>query len=154
MEEEIYPMPSFPMLIVKDLQASSDFYQNALGFKHIFSMPGPGGHPALVHLRWVKYADLLLTGSRDGQEVNDPKGAGVALNFGLFDRFDGDIDEFARHALENGANLTGPINQPWNVREVTVFDPDGYKLVFTAPLNINLGFDRMLEQAGGGKNVE
>ena len=45
MEEEIYPMPSFPMLIVKDLQVSSDFYQNALGFKHIFSMPGPGGQP-------------------------------------------------------------------------------------------------------------
>jgi hypothetical protein len=27
--EEIYPMPSFPTLIVKDLEASSDFYQNA-----------------------------------------------------------------------------------------------------------------------------
>ena len=154
MTEEIYPMPSFPMLIVKDLQASSDFYQRALGFKHIFTMPGPGGQAALVHLRWVKYADLLITGSRDGRDVTEPKGVGVALNFGLFDRFDGEIDAFAEHARENGARLTGPINQPWNVREVTVFDPDGYKLVFTVPLNINLGFDQILEQASGAEKPE
>lgn len=154
MTEEIYPMPSFPMLIVKDLEASSDFYQKALGFKHIFTMPGPGGQPALVHLRWVKYADLLITGSRDGRDVTEPKGVGVSLNFGLFDRFDGEIDAFAEHARENGARLTGPINQPWNVREVTVFDPDGYKLVFTVPLNINLGFDQILEQASGAEKPE
>ena len=154
MTEEIYPMPFFPTLIVKDLEASAEFYQNALGFKHIFTMPGPGGKPALVHLRWVKYADLLIMAARDGKEVTDPKGVGIALNFGLFDRFDGDIDEFARHALENGVHLTGPINQPWNVREVTVLDPDGYKLVFTVPLNINLGFDQVLEQVKGGKNTE
>ncbi len=40
MTEEIYPMPSFPVLIVSDLEASSKFYQEALGFKHIFTMPG------------------------------------------------------------------------------------------------------------------
>ena len=154
MAEEIYPMPSFPMLIVKDLEASSAFYQNSLGFKHIFTMPGPGGQPALVHLRWVKYADLLITVSRDGKQLTDPKGVGISLNFGMFDRFDGDIDAFASYARENGATVMGPINQPWNVREVTVLDPDGYKLVFTVPLNINLGFDQMLEQARGGKNTE
>ena len=35
MTEEIYPMPSFPMLIVRDLEASSNWYQDVLGFKHI-----------------------------------------------------------------------------------------------------------------------
>lgn len=151
MTEEIYPMPSFPMLVVNDLGVSSEFYQNALGFKHIFTMSGPGGQPVLVHLRWVKYADLLITGSRDGKELTAPKGVGISLNFGMFDRFDGDIDAFAIHARKNGANVTGPIDRPWNVREVTVLDPDGYKLVFTVPLNTNLGFDQMLEQARGEK---
>ena len=150
MEEEIYPMPSFPMLIVKDLQASSDFYQNALGFKHIFSMPGPGGQPTLVHLRWVKYADLLIAGPRDGTDMTGPKGLGVSLNFGMFDRVDGAIDAFAGHAREHGAQVTGPISQPWNVREVTVTDPDGYKLIFTMPININLGFDEVIERAKNG----
>jgi uncharacterized glyoxalase superfamily protein PhnB len=147
MNEEIYPMPSFPMLIVRDLEASSEFYQRALGFKHIFTMPGPGGLLALVHLRWAKYADLLIARPRDGKELPEPKGVGVSLNFNIFDHFGGDIDAFANHARDYGADVSGPTNQPWNVREVTVIDPDGYKLIFTVPLNINLGFDQMLEQA-------
>jgi catechol 2,3-dioxygenase-like lactoylglutathione lyase family enzyme len=154
MTEEIYPMPSFPTLIVKDLEASSNFYQNALGFKHIFTMPGPDGQPALVHLRWVKYADLLITKPRDGKELPEPRGAGIGLNFGIFDRFAGDIDTFAKHAREHGANVTGPITQPWNVREMTVIDPDGYRLIFTVPLNSNLRFDEMLEQVSSAKPNE
>ena len=154
MSEEIYPMPFFPTLIVKDLEASSNFYQNALGFKHIFTMPGPGGQPALVHLRWTKYADLLIARPRDGNELSEPKGVGISLNFNLFDHFGGDIDAFAKHARENGAEVTGPIDQPWNVREVTVLDPDGYRLVFTVPLNVNLAFDKMLEQASKGKSSD
>jgi catechol 2,3-dioxygenase-like lactoylglutathione lyase family enzyme len=150
MNEEIYPMPSFPTLIVKDLETSSNFYQNALGFKHIFTMPGPGGQPALVHLRWVKYADLLLTRLRDDKDLPEPKGVGVALNFSMFDRLDGDIDTFAKQAREKGANVIGPVDQPWNVREVTVLDPDGYRLVFTVPLNLNLSFDEVIEQSSSG----
>ena len=153
MNEEIYPMPSFPTLIVKDLEASANFYQNALGFRHIFTMPGPGGQPALVHLRWVKYADLLLTKPRDGKNLAEPKGLGVSLNFGMFDRSNGDIDAFAKQARENSANVTGPIDQPWNVREVTVLDPDGYKLIFTPLLNLNLSFDEVIERSSSGKTT-
>jgi catechol 2,3-dioxygenase-like lactoylglutathione lyase family enzyme len=140
MSEEIYPMPFFPTLIVKDLEASSDFYQKALGFKHIFTMPG------LVHLRWVKYADVLIAGHRDGEEITGPKGAGVALNFNMLEHFNGDLDAFATHARANGAEVHGPVERPWNVREVSVLDPDGYRLVFTVPLNIDLKFDEMLER--------
>lgn len=116
MNEDIYPMPSFATLIVSDLAASQKFYQEALGFKHIFTMPGPGGQPALVHLRWVKYADMLITRPRDGQSLPGPKGVGISLNFNLFDRFDGDIDAFTAQARAQGAQVTGPVTQPWNVR--------------------------------------
>ena len=146
MNEEIYPMPSFPTLIVSDLDASALFYQDTLGFGHIFTMPGPGGRPALVHLRWVKYAELLIARARDGQPVPEPRGAGVALNYSLYERFDGNIDAFAEQARRQGANVSGPITQPWNVREVTVLDPDGYRLVFTVPINIGLGFDQVVER--------
>ncbi len=154
MTEEIYPMPSFPMLVVNDLEASAVFYQEALGFKHIFTMPGPGGTPALVHLRWVKYADLLLTKPRDGKALPEPRGAGITLNFNLHDRFEGNIDAFATQSREKGAQVIGPANQPWNVREVTIIDPDGYRLVFTVPINIGLGFDRVIERALSGKREE
>jgi uncharacterized glyoxalase superfamily protein PhnB len=154
MTEEIYPMPMFPMLTVNDLEASSNFYQKVLGFKHIFTMPGPGGQPALIHLRWAKYADLLITGSRDDKAITGPKGVGVSLNFSLFDHFNGDMDAFARHARKNGAKVSGPIDQPWNVREVTVLDPDGYRLIFTVPLNINLAFEKVIEQASNSESDE
>ena len=146
MTEEIYPMPIFPTLIVKDVEASSDFYQNVLGFKNIFTMPGPDGKASLVHLRWVKYADVLITGPRDGKELTEPKGVGVSLNFNMLEHFDGDMDVFAKHVLEHCANVTGPIDQPWNVREVTVLDPDGYKLIFAMPINLNLSFDEVIDR--------
>lgn len=154
MSEEIYPVPSFPMLIVRELEVSTKWYQDVLGFKHIFTMPGPGGKPGLVHLRWVKYADLLIARPRDGIELTEPKGVGVSLNFSMFDRFNGDIDAFAKQAREKGANLLGPIEQSWNVREVTVLDPDGYKLVFTVPINIHLDFDEVIERAVKQENRE
>jgi uncharacterized glyoxalase superfamily protein PhnB len=68
----------------------------------------------------------------------------------MLEHFDGDVDAFAEHARENGAKVTGPIDQPWNVREVTVFDPDGYKLIFTMPLNLNLGFDEVIKRVQNG----
>jgi hypothetical protein len=37
------------------------------------------------------------------------------------------------------------------VREVTVIDPDGYKLIFTVPININLAFEEVIERV---KNEE
>src|SRR5215212_4872266 len=146
MTEEIYPMPIFPTLIAKDVEVSSNFYQKVLGFKNIFTMPGPDGKPSLAHLRWVKYADVLITKPRDGKELIEPKGVGVSLNFNMLEHFDGDMDAFAKHVRENDSNVTGPIDQPWNVREVTVMDPDGYKLIFAMPINRNLSFDEVIDR--------
>ena len=53
-QPDIYPMPSFPILAVADVAASSRWYQEVLGFAHIFTMPGPGGVAGLAHLRWTK----------------------------------------------------------------------------------------------------
>jgi catechol 2,3-dioxygenase-like lactoylglutathione lyase family enzyme len=152
MTEEIYPMPFFVNLIVRDLEASSKFYQEILGFKHIFTLPGFGGKPALVHLRWSKYADLLIALPADGKVVPEPRGAGVSLSFQMLERFDGSVDTLAEQAKAGGANIaSGPLDQPWNVRELTVLDPDGYRLVFTAPLKTNLAFEDVIKRASGEK---
>jgi uncharacterized glyoxalase superfamily protein PhnB len=151
MTEEIYPMPFFPLLIVSDLEVSSKFYQDVLVFKYIFTMLGPGGQPALVHLRWLKYADLLIALPRDDQAIPEPRGAGVSLSFQMLERFNGDVDALAEQAKAGGANIvSGPLDQPWNVRELTILDPDGYRLVFTTPLNTGLGFDEVIKRATEG----
>jgi hypothetical protein len=80
---------------------------------------------------------------------------GISLNFNLFDRFNGDMDAFANHCRENGTTVIGPVDQPWNVREVTVLDPDGYKLIFSVPLNTNLEFDQVIKQVSrSGSNEQ
>ena len=139
---EIYPMPSFPLLNVTDLAAAARWYQEALGFQHIFTMPGPGGGPGLVHLRWVKYADLLLV-SRPA--ADGPRGGGVTLNYSatLAERT---VDAIAAQAAAAGATLAAPpADMPWNTRECTVQDPDGYRLTFSQPINIHREFADVVE---------
>jgi uncharacterized glyoxalase superfamily protein PhnB len=89
-------------------------------------MPGPDETPTLIHLRWIKYADLLLFPDREQALAQAVKGVGVALNFSI-----GDVDQLAERARLHGANIIeGPVNRPWNIRELVILDPDGYRLVF------------------------
>ena len=126
-KEEYYPMPSFPTLRVEDPAVSGRWYQEALGFRHVFTMPGPGGRPALIHLRWAKYADLLLV--PEAEAPAGPRGVGVTLNYTLTD---GTVDALAERARAHGATIVaGPADRPWNVRDVTLADPDGYRLTFS-----------------------
>jgi len=137
-QEEIYPMPSFVTLAVKDTARSSAWYQDVLGFRHVATIPGPGGKPYLVHLRWVKYADLLLVAER--APVNDPKGIACTLCFSMFARGEDSVDPLADKARSAGATIVaGPADMPWNAREVTIADPDGFRLNFTAPLRTATG---------------
>lgn len=140
---EIYPMPAFPQLEAGDLETSRRWYE-ALGFQHIFTMPGPDGAPVMVHLRWRKYADLMLV---PGTSSGEQRGAGVTLYFNLED---GTIDELHQRALDAGAIvIQEPIDQPWNVRELMLADPDGYRIKFGAPVNVNLSWDELGKQVQG-----
>ncbi|MEO8289232.1 MAG: VOC family protein [Chloroflexota bacterium] len=143
--EEIYPMPSFPILNVTDLAASSRWYQEALGFRHIFTMSGPRGVPLLAHLRWIKYADLLL-GARPVE--TGKRGLGMVLSFSAY-LAERKVDDIAAQAEAYGANIVAPpADMPWNTRECTIEDPDGYRLIFTEPINMGRSFDEVIEQAG------
>ena len=124
---DIYPMPAFPMIAATDLALSSRWYQEALGFADVFTMRGPDGRPLLAHLRWSRWADVLITQART--PVESPRGRGITLNFMTLA-----VDELADRARAAGANvLEGPMDRPWNARDVTIADPDDYRLNFTGP---------------------
>ena len=59
-DRTIYPMPMFATFRVADIAATEAFYQ-AVGFVSLATIPGPDGSPVVVHLRRMKYQDLLLT---------------------------------------------------------------------------------------------
>jgi catechol 2,3-dioxygenase-like lactoylglutathione lyase family enzyme len=148
MQQEFYPMPSFPMLAVADLAASTRWYQEVLGFSYVFEMLGADKQPILTHLRWTKYADLLLIPERDLQSL--AKGVGVTLTFAVFK---GSVDDLAEQTKVKGANIVvGPITQPWNAREFTVLDPDGYRLVFTQRVDTEMSMSQVAEQVAQSQN--
>lgn len=126
-EREIYPMASFPLLAVRDVARSAAWYRDVPGFAEVFTMRAHDGTPLLAHLRWARHADLLLTGERT--PVAEPRGTGITLSFGTRD-----VDQLAERARAAAARIVaGPADTAWNTRDVTLLDPDGYRLTFTAP---------------------
>jgi catechol 2,3-dioxygenase-like lactoylglutathione lyase family enzyme len=144
---EIYPMPAFPTLETRDIEASARFYVDVLGFQHIYSLPGPGGVPIVVHVRWAQYADLLLRRPM-GVPAEGPKGVGISLSFAVFE---GKVDDVAERARRAGVALvTEPKNQPWNARDFSLRDPDGFLLTFTqGPVEKDFTMDRLEARAQG-----
>ena len=112
---EIYPMPMFITVAVDDIAAVSDWYVNALGFSVVFSAPA-----AMTHLRRRKYQDVLIV-----------RGAGLTTSFSIDDLEP--LAARARAAATLGASsIEGPIETPWNTRDLRVVDPAGNRLVFTS----------------------
>ncbi|HEY2071689.1 MAG TPA: VOC family protein [Rhizomicrobium sp.] len=132
-QPEFYPMPSFPTLAVRDPDASARWYREALGFSTVFAMPG------LVHLRWAKYADLLLRAAKD---TGEKKGIGVRLSYTVAEG----LDALADRARAAGALFVQePGDRPWNARDFTVADPDGFALTFTmGPLKRDVSFESVI----------
>jgi catechol 2,3-dioxygenase-like lactoylglutathione lyase family enzyme len=144
MGPDYYPMPAFPTLAAQSLEASRRFYVDGLGFQHVFSIPGPDGRPVVEHVRFARFADVLLEQEAGGaQPAPVARGLGVRLSFSLV-LADRDCDELAERARAFGARVKGPDERPWNAREVEVIDPDGYVLVFTEPLDATKEFDQVL----------
>jgi catechol 2,3-dioxygenase-like lactoylglutathione lyase family enzyme len=122
--DDIYVMPAFVTLTVRDLQESADWYGDVLGFFILFELPG-----RLVHLRREKYQDPLLTPAAGiDADFAGPAGRGVSLCFSV--GAPADVDRLAAQAASHRASiLEGPINRPWNVRELVLSDPDGYRII-------------------------
>ena len=127
---EIYPMPAFATISVADVAGIAAWYERALGFTTVFRAPDAGGQPALVHLRRRKYQDLLLTPALAGAPVTDAPSS-LTLSFGA----DGEVDALAEQARSvdplGRSSIVGPIDTPWNTRDLRVTDPAGHRLIFT-----------------------
>ena len=144
---EFYPMPMFPTFSVADIRASASWYTDKVGFSRVFALPGAGGVVALEHLRWSRYADLLLIPETGSPQSSHRRGVGVTLSF-LTERET--IDDMAARLQANGVEIAeGPIDRPWNTRDIVVLDPDGYRLIFFEPIDISRTFEDVIESASG-----
>jgi uncharacterized glyoxalase superfamily protein PhnB len=127
---EIYPMPAFATISVTDVARVAAWYEQALGFATVFRAPDVEGQPSLVHLRRRKYQDLLLTPARVAVPSTVAPSS-LTLSFNA----DGEVDALAERARAveplGRSSIMGPIDTPWNTRDVRVTDPAGHRLVFT-----------------------
>ena len=142
---QFYSMPMFPTLSVADIGASGSWYTEKVGFARVFAIPGTGGEVALEHLRWSKYADLLLVPEANSSYPTQAKGAGITLSFLVQTET---IDDMAARMEASGVEIEeGPVNRPWNTRDIVVLDPDGYRLTFFEPIDTTRTFEDVIESA-------
>jgi catechol 2,3-dioxygenase-like lactoylglutathione lyase family enzyme len=139
----IYGMPMFATLLASDIEATLSWYIDGLGFINLFAVPGPTGVPVLVHLRRWQFQDLLVRPA--GGPVTP--GTGCTLSFAaVYDEIDA-LGERAR--AHPGGGSEGPVDTPWNTRDLTATDPDGNVVVFTAarpPELRDAGFSERMRQ--------
>ncbi len=121
-----------PMLSVRDLGTSLDFYRAQLGFELVEQLGEPG------HLFWAYVkkgqAELMLTqGSGPSSDPDgDPPNAGIWLYV-----YPGSLLELERlHAdlVARGQSVSGLEDTEYGHRVFTLRDPDGYALTFGLPV--------------------
>lgn len=132
-------MRAQPLIVCRDVEASSRFYQQLLGCQS-----GHGGReyerlvdPRLHHTQWGTDGLILQLHAwgvdhHHGEmaDPNQPIGNGVLLWFEV-DDFDGAV----ARARELGARVVLDVHHNANAqhREVWIADPDGYTVVLASP---------------------
>ncbi|MFO0555293.1 MAG: hypothetical protein U0271_43355 [Polyangiaceae bacterium] len=115
---EVYPMPFFITLRSPDPRALGDWYER-LGFQRMLDGP-------VIHLRRRKYQDLLIVPGAPRQ----PGGPELRLDVdGEFDALVADAQAIPQRGL---SLVAPPCDTPWNTRELSLTDPDGHTLIFSA----------------------
>lgn len=132
-EHEIYPMMLFPTFEARDIEASVDWYTRVLGFSLVYRMQDFVEQTHLAHVRRLKHQDILLVPRNENFAA---PGSGITITLAFSAEAVDNIpalNAFAERIVEAGAVIEGPVDRPWNTRDVVVHDPDGYRLVFTTP---------------------
>ena len=114
--------PITPSLYTADIEATTRFYTDVLGFTRTGAYQEPGEAVIWAEVARGEARIWFFTHSL-------PDYSGPAFN-GLIYIFVEDVDDFAA-ALEGEVSFEwGPETQEYGLREVAIRDPNGYHLVF------------------------
>lgn len=134
---EFYPMPMFLKLPARDIQTSMKWYKQVLDFSSIFELPGSDGNTVMAHLRGEKYQDIMLV----AQANLEARAGDAVICFAS-----NDVDKiFERATLARGKIVEGPVNRPWNARELVMLDPDGYVITVSTVIDRSMAFDEVID---------
>ncbi|WFN34218.1 VOC family protein [Methanogenium sp. S4BF] len=116
-----------PLLAVRDMKKTIEFYTRSLGFHCGMVFPN-AENPEYADLSKDGMVLMVIPAKDHGIRAEETFGIGVMLYLHI----DGDIDEYYWELKENGVRVAEDIkDEPYGVRDFTVTDPDGYQLTFT-----------------------
>ena len=119
-----------PTLAVRDMKKTIEFYKNSLGFKVGMCFPTVD-NPEYADLSKDGMVLMFVPAANLGISDDDKYGTGV----NLYMQIDGDIDEYYDELKKNGVKITEDIkDEPYNIRDFTIEDIDGYLLTFNQTL--------------------
>ncbi len=115
-----------PILSVRNVDASLDFYVNKLGFKQEMVMAGADGNN---FFGFVSLGKAMI--GLDAMTPTAPRGAPGA-DFMVFVPDEADIDQVYQDVLSRGTAIEAPIETKyWGDRVFSVLDPDGYRITIS-----------------------
>ena len=118
-----------PSFTVGDLEMSLTFYRDVLGFGVEETWKNDEGSVMGMSL---KAGDVsFMIGQDDWKKGRDrKKGEGLRIYCETKTR----VDDLAKRIEAKGGRLDqGPTDQPWGVRDITLTDPDGFKITIAGP---------------------
>ena len=118
-----------PSFTVSDLAKSTAWYRDVVGFEVEETWKDDAGNVMGASL---KAGDVsFMIGQDDWKKGRDrKKGEG----FRLFCRTKGSVDDLAKRIEAKGGRLDqGPTDEPWGVRDISLTDPDGFKITIAGP---------------------
>ena len=118
-----------PSLTVGDLEMSLAFYRHVLGFEVEETWKNDEGSVMGVSL---KAGDVsFMIGQDDWKKGRDrKKGEGFRIYCETKTR----VDDLAKRIEAKGGRLDQrPTDEPWGVRDISLTDPDGFKITIAGP---------------------
>ena len=118
-----------PSFTVNDLDRSLGWYRDVLGFAVEETWKNDAGKVVGVSLKAGGVSFMI--GQDDWKKGRDrTKGEG----FRLYCETRKNVDDLAKRIEAKGGRLdSGPTDQPWGSREVSLTDPDGFKITISRP---------------------
>ena len=118
-----------PSFTVNDLETSLGWYRDVLGFDVEETWKADDGKVMGFSLKAGNVSFMI--GQDDWKKGRDrQKGQG----FRLYCETKKSVDDLARKIESKGGRLDSPpTDQPWGTRDITVTDPDGFKITIAVP---------------------
>lgn len=116
-----------PLMAVRDMKQTIEFYQNSLGFKVGMMFPD-ANKPEYVDLSKDDMVMMLIPVENMGISHKEKLGTGV----NLYLQIDGDIDEYYHELKKRKIKVVTEVkDEPWGSRDFTIADINGYLLTFS-----------------------